>query len=339
MNQKTDDMNVIIARYFTGEATNDEVTGLRRWIEQSSDNKKKFFELQDLWESLNPSVDINDIDVDKAERKVLQKSGIDSKKGFLRRFLKSWSRVAAILVLPLIAGILYLILRPGDLQTQDVVLATAYGCTSRTTLPDGSVVWLNANSSLTYPSRMDGDSRDVELKGEAYFSVKADKNHPFNVHNSCFVVTATGTEFNVNAYDEDATVTLVSGAVEVCTAKEKVLLQPERNAELRGGKLSVRHDIELEKYCSWRNGILIFDNEPLASICHRLQQIYNVEFELAPSLEGHIFHFSLQGESLGEVLHFLELAASVVCMTEDAPVSPDSAGPRQKVTITPAKQL
>lgn len=154
MNHKANDtthIDSIIVRYLMGSATHEETEELLRWIEQSEENKKVFFEQQDIWESLHPTFDLNEIDIEKAEKRILMRTGIEPRKpGFIKMFLRLWSRVAAVLMLPLLALLTYYILSSHN-DIHEIVLATSYGCTSNTVLPDGTKVWLNANSSLVYP--------------------------------------------------------------------------------------------------------------------------------------------------------------------------------------------
>ncbi len=335
-NDKTG-IDIVIARYLTDNATHDEIDTLLRWIQQSEENRKYFFEQQDIWENLHPSFRLKDIDTEKAERRLLFRTGIASRGSVvLRKILMLWSRFAAVALLPLLAILLYFTLRPGESSPRydDVTLYTAYGCTSMATLPDSTVVWLNANSTLRYSPNMDGDSRNVDLRGEAYFDVQADAAHPFNVHTPYITVTATGTEFNVNAYDSDASVTLAEGKVNVEADGKEQLLLPGEHLSVRDGRTSISNNIDLDKYCAWRDGILIFDDDPLTDICRRLQQIYDVEFDIAPELNRQTFHMILKGENISEIIHLFELSAPVKCIAEDK--SAERTKSHQKIHIIPS---
>lgn len=330
------DINIIIARYFDGSAAPDEIKRLRQWIEQSPDNKKIFFEQQDLWEALTPSFSVSESDTEKAERKVMAKAGIVPRgSGIIRKLFVFWSRIAAVAILPLIAITVFFLARPGNATLQDITLSTDYGCTSKATLPDGTLVWLNANSSLSYPQNMHADSRDVNLQGEAYFDVHSDAAHPFIVHTPYISVTATGTEFNVNAYDSDVSVTLAEGKVEITDAGKRISLQPGEHLQIENGIQTVSKNVDLNKYCSWRNGVLIFEDEPINNICRRLAQIYNVKFDIDPSLSGRTFRFILKGENLSEIMNLFQLTAPVTCITENDCHSADSIDLPQTIHIKP----
>lgn len=328
----------LITRYLMGNASTGEIEELRHWIESDEQHKRYFQRQQDIWAVLNPTVDINDIDAENAELKVLRKAGIASSRlAIFKKLLGYWSRIAAVVILPLLAVVGYLIYRPlEERDIADATISTSFGCLSRTVLPDGTTVWLNANSSLQYDPMMDDNVRNVILHGEAYFDVKADAKHPFNVKTPYMTVTATGTEFNVNAYDSSASVTLVDGKVSVEVESKSMTLNPGEHLAVADGRPTISNHINTEKYCCWRNGTLIFEDEPLFNICNRLQQIYDVEFDIAPELKERTFRMILNGENISEVVHFFELAAPVTCEFENLKSPDDTTKFKSRIRIMPS---
>ena len=328
----------LITRYLMGNASTGEIEELRHWIESDEQHKRYFQRQQDIWAVLNPTVDINDIDAENAELKVLRKAGIASSRlAIFKKLLGYWSRIAAVVILPLHAVVGYLIYRPLEgRDIADATISTSFGCLSRTVLPDGTTVWLNANSSLQYDPMMDDNVRNVILHGEAYFDVKADAKHPFNVKTPYMTVTATGTEFNVNAYDSSASVTLVDGKVSVEVESKSMTLNPGEHLAVADGRPTISNHINTEKYCCWRNGTLIFEDEPLINICNRLQQIYDVEFDIAPELKERTFRMILNGENISEVVHFFELAAPVTCEFENLKSPDDTTKFKSRIRIMPS---
>lgn len=328
----------LITRYLMGNASTGEIEELRHWIESDEQHKRYFQRQQDIWAVLNPTVDINDIDAENAELKVLRKAGIASSRlAIFKKLLGYWSRIAAVVILPLLAVVGYLIYRPlEERDIADATISTSFGCLSRTVLPDGTTVWLNANSSLQYDPMMDDNVRNVILHGEAYFDVKADAKHPFNVKTPYMTVTATGTEFNVNAYDSSASVTLVDGKVSVEVESKTMTLNPGEHMAVADGRPTISNHINTEKYCCWRNGTLIFEDEPLFNICNRLQQIYDVEFDIAPELKERTFRMILNGENISEVVRFFELAAPVTCEFENLKSPDDTTKFKSRIRIMPS---
>lgn len=148
-------------------------------------------------------------------------------------------------------------------------------------LSDGTSIWLNSKSKLSFPAVFDGDKRQVYLDGEAYLEVVKDTSKPFVLHTSRGDVRVLGTKFNVFAYSDKQLfeTTLFQGAVEVdCGAKGgKLYLSPNEQAVLNDGKIfkkSVRGDEQL----LWNAGVLYFDNQSLNDIILRLESYYDVKF-------------------------------------------------------------
>lgn len=330
-----DNINEIIVRYLNGEASDGDVGILLEWIKASDDNQRAFCEMEDVWYALNPAFRYDSLDLKKAQDAVFHKTKI-KRINWFKLVVRYWSRIAAVVMLPLLILTIYFITRSHDEASQQFTIATNFGCIGRTELPDGSIVWLNANSSLTYPVDMAIGVRTVRLYGEGYFDVKTDKEHPFTVIAQNMTVVATGTEFNVDAYSIDASVTLTEGRVKVSGANQSIDLKPGDRVLVNGNKLEKHNDVDIDKYCGWRNGILIFDDTPLGDICNRLENIYNVEMKVDPGLSSRTFHFVIKGESLEDVLKLLEFSAPVKCTVTEGESNRISTVKRKKISISPA---
>lgn len=311
--------NDIIARYLSGEASEGEVEQLLEWILQSDENKKEFISQKQVWDNLVAPFDCDNIDVDAAEKKL--NDMIKGKRGFSLFFKKlffTWSRIAAILIIPIFAVAIYLLISKVNVQPITRTIATTYGCSMETTLPDGSKVWINANSTLSYYEPFNTELREVALKGEAYFEVNSDKKHPFLVSTPDITVTATGTAFNVNSYNCNSaptSVTLVNGNVKVSTPdNESYNMTAGQHLTVKGSTVKVSDNISTDKYCSWRNGILDFDDDTLQDIFLRLEQIYNIKFIVTnPIIADYRYHAKFNGETISEILHLIEMTSPVRC--------------------------
>lgn len=325
------DIDIIIARYLAREASAEETELLLRWIEASEANRRSFFEIQDTWHALHPPVAPGSIDTARAERKVLARAGL------MRKRKKLWLQTAlAAGVAALIAfGAYRAATADSTPQVPEYTVSTAYGYTMEALLPDGSRVWLNANSTLRYPAQFGDGDRAVHLSGEAYFSVSADATHPFRVHAHDITVTATGTQFNVNAYDISpcSSVTLVEGKVDVAAGGHIYSMNSGEHLNTTSGRTRVAAVEDVAKYCSWRDGVLIFDNDRLADICSRLEQIYNVDFEIDPAVAPVNFHIILKGENISEIMRMLEMSAPIAC-TAAEPADSCGVKPRQHISIS-----
>lgn len=162
-------------------------------------------------------------------------------------------------------------------------------------LPDGSKVWLNAASSLTYPVRFSENERSVEVQGEAYFEIVPDQQAPFIVHSATQKVEVLGTAFNISAYPDDGYVktTLVNGSVRVsrlgvgAAGSEPVLLRPGQQSFITPEDSPIRvSSAETEEVISWKHGLFVFSNEPVEEVMRKVARWYNVEVEYRDGMEG-----------------------------------------------------
>ncbi|WP_448104339.1 FecR family protein [Pedobacter panaciterrae] len=192
-------------------------------------------------------------------------------------------------------------------------LSTANGEQYQVRLPDGTRVWLNAATSLKYPSSFSGTKeRRVELSGEAYFEVTKDKAHPFIVVTKQQSVEVLGTHFNVNSYaDEEITkTTLLEGAVKI---NGSVLLSPGEEAlQPKSGALAI-HKVDTENAVAWKNGLFIFENETLNAAMNKIARWYDVEVRYQDTnlqlltVGGSISRF----DKVTEVLSLFEKAGNI----------------------------
>lgn len=327
---ETNDIDLLIARYLDGQASEQETRELLSLIETSEATRREFYGQMDLWNALHPAFSHDSIDDEGARRRV---SARISSSARLWRYVGIAAAAAAFVMA--VGSLIAFLNAPAVHEAVPMyTAATKFGYTMEAILPDSTHVWLNANSSLVYPARFDKEGeRVVSLSGEAYFAVKADREHPFRVQAGDVSVTATGTQFNVNAYDNspDVGVTLVEGAVAVGVGNSSYAMLPGQYMAVNrdGSRRSKKADID--KYCSWRDGVLMFDDS-LTYICNRLEQIYNVQFEIDSTLTDNNFHIILRGENISEITHMIEICAPVRCEIRNAA---DSLQTRQRVYITP----
>lgn len=195
--------------------------------------------------------------------------------------------------------------------SEELVLTTPKGGTYQVRLPDGSKVWLNASSTLRYPSRFSGDERMVELTGEAYFDVEKRKT-PFKVRSSGQIVEVLGTQFNISAYaDEPETkTTLVEGAVRLqagATGK-KVLLAPGEQGVLQTNNLT-KQQVDVQQYTAWRNGRFTFDGKPFDAVMRELERWYDIDIRYEGAVPDKEFYGdAFRSSNLAVVLRMLESA-------------------------------
>lgn len=189
------------------------------------------------------------------------------------------------------------------------------------TLSDGTQAWLNAGSSITYPLRF-GSRRCVAVSGEVFFEVAHDASRPFVVSAGGVEMTVLGTSFNVMAYDDESCVetTLVTGSLRVAAGGEETLLTPGHQAgfDKSGGGLTVRR-ADVESCTMWRRGLLVFYDEPLRSICRKLERWYDVRIDTSsPSLDGVLYTGMIKRHAtLNTIADLMNMTNDVVFTEEE----------------------
>lgn len=228
------------------------------------------------------------------------------------------TRTAAAILLPLF--LLHQFVVQPMLETtsiETITLSSAPGIVTKAVLPDGSEVWLNAQSELTYPVQFIGKERTVRLSGEAYFKVVADQKNRFNVMMPGDIsVSAFGTEFNVNAYREEPCyhVTLAQGNIEVETARsmKKELTAGQKAVLIPGaGKISV---IQADTYVetAWKDGKMVFRREKLETITQKLSRKFGVIIQLEDDiLKDYEYTATFTDETLEDILDLLKRSAPI----------------------------
>lgn len=184
------------------------------------------------------------------------------------------------------------------------------------TLNDGSRVWLNAGSSVTYPVAFAGRERKVSIIGEAYFEVAHNAAMPFKVIKENMEVTVLGTHFNVNAYDDesDIKVTLLEGRVKMSILHNQwAMMKPgEQAVATDAGKLEIKKGIDMEMVMAWKNGEFQFgEATSIADIMKQLARWYDVDIEYKAMVTGHIGGVISRDVNISQVLKMLEMTGGV----------------------------
>ncbi|WP_346319307.1 FecR domain-containing protein [Chitinophaga sp. YIM B06452] len=160
-------------------------------------------------------------------------------------------------------------------------MTTPRGRQFRITLPDDTKVWLNAASSLRYPTAFTGKERRVEVTGEAYFEVAKNKDKPFLVEvNNTAEVQVLGTHFNINAYANEPAIytTLLEGKVGVVSNRQGAMLKPGQQAQISNG-IKVADDVDIDKVMAWKNGVFNFEGATLEQFLRQVERWYDIDVE------------------------------------------------------------
>jgi ferric-dicitrate binding protein FerR (iron transport regulator) len=176
-------------------------------------------------------------------------------------------------------------------------VSTPRGRKYRIILPDGTIAWLNAASSIRYPSLFSGAERKVELKGEAYFEVTKNNKKPL-----------LGTSYNINAYDNEPFIstTLLDGSIRVKNRKEERVLRPGEQARIGTG-ITLHKDVDIEKVMAWKNGLFNFEGAGIEEIMKQLERWYDIEVVYENGIPPATFFGKISARnSLQKVLSILE---------------------------------
>ena len=218
---------------------------------------------------------------DKVYRRLLKGIQMEPKASPFR----PWFKIAASLALLLGLGYLTLLLfdNPAPVEQQMVLVtkSTQWGQKLNIVLSDGTEVYLNSGSSITYPDHFASDIREVELIGEAFFDVAKNPDKPFLIQSGEVETMVLGTSFNVNTYpeSEQIAVTVATGRVKVASKESEVFLMPhEQGVYHRKTKSISKEKIELATYLNWKEGILHFEDVALSKVIATLERWYGVRF-------------------------------------------------------------
>jgi transmembrane sensor len=348
---KNDIILQIIVRYLEGTANSEDIEKLGRWINDSEENKRYFEQVRNIWEASNNHYDPKLFKTEKALENVLHRI---SEKSPVKNLWMYWKKIAAIILIPLlISNILFFSIRLSKVSSSsepiyNEVFATV-GTRTAVKLVDGTLVWLNSGSSLKYPDKFSGKQRVVYQEGEAYYEVKSNESMPFIVKTPSLCVKATGTKFNIWDYSTEnkSEVTLVSGKVIVnepdLNGKSNLISALTPNQHLiydRQTKAVTLENEDPDKYTAWKDGKLIFRDDPLNNVVKKIGRAFNVDIEFKESaVQNYRYHATFKDESFSEILKLLKVSAPIDYIEVKRVPLPDGTFPKKKVIIFPRKTI
>lgn len=313
MESEKENIHQLAVRYFEGRITLKEEEELFLFVNACADNYAMFR----LWEKEWMQSAVPDRGVVR-EWKHLQRrvrikhdmSGMVKEKKYSLRYAVAVAAMIAVVMLGGAYGALSFFKKQADTQHY-FALMTAYGEKSKMRLTDGTVVWLNAGSTLRYADDFSIKNRIVQLEGEAYFEVeKQADDAPFTVRTGCYDVLVKGTKFNVTSYPEDpvSTTTLLEGAVDILYEGRRLEIKPGELLSFDKEKKDFSsYHVDASQYRSWIEGRVEYDEITLGELAVRLSRKYDVKIHLAPDLdEDATFRVSLRNEeTIGQFLQAL----------------------------------
>jgi ferric-dicitrate binding protein FerR (iron transport regulator) len=206
---------------------------------------------------------------------------------------------------------------PANNNSKEIVyntISTPNGGQYQLELPDGSLVWLNATSSIHFPTSFVGKERRVEVTGEAYFEVAKNRDMPFIVTVNGSEVQVLGTHFNVNAYSDEDNVktTLLEGSVKFVSGTNINMLGPGQQSQLASnGLIKVVSNVDVDEVVAWKNGMFDFDNAGIETVMRQLSRWYDVEIEYKGKTDDQFIAEMRRNIKLSDALKALELTGKV----------------------------
>lgn len=308
-------MKQIFKKYFQSVLSPDEFEQFCDYIKKQDNSRSIATHLKSEWDRM-----LLDTDDQKGNTELLrdiqqQVLAEDRTKAIRKlKFYNIGLRIAAVLLIGSIITSIWLYQQSqsafNSIPTQTVSIP--YGARTQMAMPDGSKVWINAGSRLTYSNDF-SKKREVQLVGEAFFDVVKGKI-PFEVKTSYGTVHVMGTAFNVQAYpDGNFVTTLERGAVKVTDKenKQQQIISPGEQVRLSKDSF-ITENVNTNLYTSWKDGELIFSKEPFPSMIKRIERWYNVQIEFSSSdFEGLWFTGTIEGETVTEVMDMICKAAPV----------------------------
>jgi len=322
----------LIEKFADGNCTNDEAQEVIDWFKEPGYHLKLYQPVNRLWDKENAiNEDFGETaDLDSTLDRIHHRINIyrEQEESGLRkrnRLYKVLSRAAAILFIPLlVTSLLYIYesLNKSKGEQLYTEINATFGSKLRTQLPDGSVVWLNSGSTLKYPQTFSKRNRQATLSGEAYFEITSDRLHPFVVKTDDLDLRVLGTKFNVNAYPDEnhVSVTLEQGKIAIekpgngKKPSQICILEPGEHAVFQNGSGAMSKVLtKTDKYTSWKDGRLIFRNDPLGIVIKRLERWYNTDIVIAgdEQLPETPYTLTIEDETITQVLEYLSLASPI----------------------------
>ena len=340
-------------KYLNNSCTPQEVDEVIRWMKQQSfySESKKYGKID--WQQFKEEESIvSDEKLENLLDKIHHKLNIDEPR--VIRLKSNWligwmTKAAAVLLIPVLAFLFYTLSENdkmtnqlADVSVDSLEVIAPFGSRTVFELSDGSVVHLNYGSRVKYPQNFSGETRSVALIGEGYFEVAHNPDKPFVVSTGIIDVKAVGTDFNVNAYHENngISTTLVEG---------KVLLEkqlPGENSIKLGAMKPGQHVIynsntgkvnvsvgDVDKYIAWKDGKLVFDNDPIEVVAQRLSRMFNVDIQIENEVKEYKYTVTFVDEPLFQILELLTVATPIRYKALPRVKNPDGTFSKQMIRI------
>jgi len=330
-----------VAAYLQGEANEQQFQQSVEWL-KNEDNQKIYKQLETINQLTNDLQLLDEFNLHEGKQRVRSKF----RKNKLL-VLSNWvQRIAAVLFIPALLGGLWYYYQQNELRknmaslmvTQEII--TQPGTKTHLFLPDSTEVWLNASSTLRFPSVFLGDNRSIALEGEAYFKVFHNKRKPFIVSTGYFEVEALGTSFNLSAYSGDLKIstTLEEGKVKISDQKNFVkvmFLNPGSQLNYFPlDKIYKTQKVRVMDVIAWKDGVLIFNETPFYEVAAKLGRWFNASIKISdPSIANYRFTGTFTSESLEQVMELITLSTPISYSSSKREILDNRSFSKQEIKI------
>ncbi|HEY3371157.1 MAG TPA: FecR domain-containing protein [Prolixibacteraceae bacterium] len=348
MERSYNEIEELLPGYLSGELSDANREMIDAWRKESSENEILFQDSLKAWEAMSLLQEMEQFNSFEALNKI--NTRISQQKN-----TPWWTyaqKIAAILLLPLMIYSGYISIRNSALKSQQEeqvmmqTISSRPGMVTQFELADGTKVWLNAGSTLQFPTRFQADLRAVKLTGEAYFQVTKNEHQPFRVQAKELNIEVLGTSFNVESYEEEkqAEVVLIEGKVRLSceTAQGKKTfgtMHPNQRVVYTQENHNVQaQEVKVDKYIAWREGNLIFRDDKMEDVVKRLSRWFNVEIVIDdPEINNYEYKATFRNETLTQVLNLLKISAPIDYQITGNQMLPNGEYTKQKVSLRKKK--
>jgi ferric-dicitrate binding protein FerR (iron transport regulator) len=325
----------ILSRYLDGSYSPEDYKQLKSWFEKQGSTEPLDALIHRHWEAFEEQAPGKDLDfiLQKVQRQIYL-----SEKRQTKTLWHFYRQVAAVLLFPILLLTAYLFINDNHIPDSSwAEIHSPVGARTQFQLPDGTSGWLNSGSSIQYVAGF--KNREVKVTGEAYFEVAKKNGEKFIVQTPALGITVLGTKFNVAAYPEDnfTEVVLEEGKVKLDgknRAFSELLSPAERFVLYSNQKKGEISKVDASVHSAWKDGKLVFRDEPLSGVLKKMERWYSVQFVMEDEqLKNHIYQATFKDETLEEVLRLLAFTAPISYEIQDRKLNRDGTYSTKTIII------
>ena len=309
----------LLAKYLSHEANALEQTLVEEWIGATDENRKYFQDFETIWQQSAKLKVAPTADADAAWQRFRQRVDMGGKvmplspniqqihsqtteKQPVNIFAQPWLRIAVAIVAVLSMAFFAWFIGNDNTQKPAMAVMETKDFQAEKILPDGTIVYLNTQTKLTYPKTFEDSTRVVNLEGEAFFKVKHNENQPFIIHTQGADVRVLGTSFNVKAYTDQVQILVETGKVKFSKNEQKIVLLKGEFAQLQQDTI-IKVAIPDKNVMAYKTKILLFENSPLSEVVKVLNEVYLAKVSFKTKKLGNCkLNTSFENRTLDEIL-------------------------------------